>query len=77
MFNILNTTANLRKYSPLVCKFLDLLSSLFHGIQRRCQGSSYLLEKMELRDRQFPPFGFRIAFPICQPALIRIRSGKD
>ncbi len=77
MFGLLNTTTDLRKYSPLVCKFLDLLSSLFHGLQRRCRGSSYLLEKTGLRDGEFPAFGFGIALTLRQPVLMRIRSGKD
>jgi hypothetical protein len=77
MFILLNTTTDPRKYSPLVCKILDWMSSLFHGMQRLCGDSSYLLETMGLRDGQFPPFGFRIAFPILQPVLLRIRSGRD
>jgi hypothetical protein len=77
MFSLLNTVTKLRKYSPLVCKILDWMSSLFHGFQRLCRGFSYLVETMGLRDGQFPRFGFRIAFRIWQPGLIQIRGGKD
>lgn len=77
MFNILNKKPNLRKYSPLVCKFLDWMSSLFHESHWRSQGASYLLDKMELRDCKIPPFGFGIAFAIRQPGLIRIGNGRD
>ncbi len=77
MFSLLNTVTKLRKYSPLVCKILDGMYFLFHGVQRLCRGFSYLIETMGLRGGQFPPFGFRIAFRIWQPGLIQIRSGKD
>jgi hypothetical protein len=30
MFNMLNMLRRLRKYSPLVCKFLDLVTGIFH-----------------------------------------------
>jgi len=47
MFNILNTVAKLRNYSPLVCKFLDNVTKLFHAADcygRRC----YLLNSLAL-----------------------------
>ena len=77
MFNILNILVKLRNYSPLVCKFLDGVSAFPLGIPRFCGELFYLLEGMGFRNCRFPLFGFRIALPIGQPALLRIRSGKD
>jgi hypothetical protein len=77
MFNMMNRWMEEGNNSPMVCKFLDSLSAFFHEIPRLGGSSSYLLERMDLRDDQSPRFGFRIAFPIWQPALIRLRAGKD
>ncbi len=61
----------------MVCKFLDSVFVFLHGMQLRSGSFSYLLERMDLRNCAFPLVGLRIAFSIWQPALIRIRSGKD
>jgi hypothetical protein len=77
MFNMLNSSIRKGKNSPLVCKFADSVSAFFHGIDGLCGSRSYLLERMDLRDCLFPYFGFRIALPMGQPALLRFRGGKD
>jgi len=77
MFNMLNRLPGKGKNPPMVCKFLDGVSAFPLGIPRFCGKLFYLLEGMGFRNCRFPLFGFRIALPIGQPALLRIRSGKD
>jgi hypothetical protein len=77
MFHILNTHSGKGKNPPMVCKILDWVSSFRHGIPKLRGRLFYVLEGMGFRNCQFPLFGFRIAFVIWQPALLRIRSGKD
>ena len=61
----------------MLCKFLFRMSAFPHGLLFLLQRPSYLLERMDFRDCLFLAFGFRIALPIGQPALLRIRGGKD
>jgi hypothetical protein len=77
MFNTLNTWIQEGTNPPMVCKFLDSLSAFSHGNQELCKSPCYLLERMDLRACLFATFGFRIAFPIGEPGLNRIRRGKD
>ena len=77
MFNMLNKEIRGGKNSPMVCKFSDSVSAFSRGIDGLCRSRSYLLERMDFRDCLFLAFGFRIALPIGQPALLRIRGGKD
>ena len=75
MFNILNTTAILRNYPPLVCKFLDKLTAFFHArltVARRC---SYLLEQLGFRNSSAAAIGLPIALPF-QAAHVHFRKGK-
>jgi len=75
MFNILNSLPPLRKYSPLVCKFLDILTGILHtrsAVVRRC---SYVLEQLVFRNRTSAAIGLPIALRL-QPALVRARKGK-
>jgi hypothetical protein len=77
MFNMLNIRIREGKKSPVVRKFLDSVSALRHCLVLLLLGPSYLLERMDLRNGEFSPVGLRIAFTICRPVFIRIRSGKD
>jgi hypothetical protein len=76
MFNTLNTMATRGKKPPLVCKFLDSLSGVFHGVRPCFGGVLYVLEGRELRGIIFAGVGLRIAFSVVEPVLIRIPSGK-
>ncbi len=76
MFSVLNTTAILRNYPPLVCKFLDKLTAFPHAgltIARRC---SYLLEHPGFRNLTAAAIGLPIALPL-QAAHSHFRKGKD
>ena len=77
MFNMLNKRTGKGKNSPMVCKFLSWMPAFPHGLLILLQRPCYLLERMDFRNGAFLPVGLRIAFPICQPAFARIRSGKD
>jgi hypothetical protein len=73
MFNILNILPRLRKYSPLVCKFLDIVTGIFHvGLvaTRRC---SYLSELLGFRNTAGAAIGLAIALPSVRPAFTRFR----
>lgn len=61
----------------MVCKILDGLSELSHGVRDGFGTRHYLLEGKQLRNRVFKEVGLRIAFLVRQPVLIRIRSRKD
>jgi len=74
MFNILNSVAKLRNYSPLVCKFLDNVTKLFHACRLAAGRRSYLLEQLGLRNDGLEAIGLSIALSI-QPALIHF--GKE
>jgi hypothetical protein len=77
MFNMLNRWIPKGKNSPMVCKFSDCMPAFFHGSDGLRGSRFYLHEQMDFRDYLFLPFGFRIALPIGQPALLRFRGGKD
>jgi hypothetical protein len=77
MFNMLNRWISKGKKSPMVCKFLDSVSTFLDGIRRQYGSVSYLIERVDLKKHALSPVGLRIAFPIWGPAFIRIRSGKD
>jgi len=77
MFNMLNTWFEKGKNSPMVCKFLSKMSAIRHSFALVLQPRSYLLERLELRSREFQPVGLRIAFPIGRPVFSRIHGGKD
>jgi hypothetical protein len=76
VFNILNKRTRRGKKPPMVCKFIDSLSELSHGLTCWFEGSFYLLEGRELRNRVFAGVGLRIAFLVAQPVLIRIPRRK-
>ena len=76
MFNILNTPPRQRKYSPLVCKFLDIVTGIFRVCliaKRRC---SYLSELLGFRNTAGATIGLPIALPSVRPAFTRFRLGK-
>ena len=75
MFNILNSVAKLRNYSPLVCKFLDNVTKLFHDRRLATGCRSYLLEQLGLRNDGLEAIGLPIALSI-QPALIHLGKGR-
>ncbi len=64
MFNILNSVAKLRNYSPLVCKFLDNVAKLFHACRAAARRRSYLLEQLGLRNDGLEAIGLPIALSI-------------
>ena len=74
MFNILNIMVKLRNYSPLVCKFLDNVTKLFHACPAAGERRSYLLEQLGLRNDGLEAIGLPIALSI-RPALIHF--GKE
>jgi hypothetical protein len=76
VFNILNKRTRRGKKPPMVCKFLDSLSELSHGLTIWLEGPFYLHEGRELRSKVFADVGLRIALLVAQPVLIRIRSRK-
>jgi hypothetical protein len=75
MFSMLNTLPRRRKYSPLVCKFLDNVIQFFHACPAAGRRRPYLLEQLSLRDYVVAAIGLRIALTL-QPALIHSRKGK-
>ena len=77
MFNMLNRLIWEGKKSPMVCKFLDSVSTFLYEIHWQYGSVFYLIEHVDLKKHPSPPVGLRIAFPIWRPAFIRIRSGKD
>jgi hypothetical protein len=77
MFNMLNTWFEKGKNSPMVCKFLSKMSAIRHSFALVLPPRSYLLERVDLRNRGFQPVGLRIAFPIRPPVFRRIHGGKD
>jgi hypothetical protein len=77
MFNMLNNEIREGKNSPMVCKLLDWVSAFRHCLLPLLGRPSYLLERMDLRDGAFLPVGLRIAFCICGPTFVRIRTGRD
>jgi hypothetical protein len=76
MFSILNTTAILRNYPPLVCKFLDKLTAFFHARLPIARRYSYLLEQPGFRNLSAAAIGLPIALPL-RAAKIHYRKGKD
>src|SRR5258706_12687026 len=75
MFNILNSMAKLRNYSPLVCKFLGNVTKLFHDRRLATGCRSYLLEQLGLRNDGLEAIGLPIALSI-EPALIHFAKGR-
>jgi hypothetical protein len=75
MFSLLNIAANLRKYSPLVCKFLDIVTGISHARLAAPRRRSYLVERLSLRNYAFAAIGLPIALR-TRPALIYFREGK-
>jgi hypothetical protein len=75
MFNVLNSGAKLRNYSPLVCKFLDNVTKFFHACRLAGGHRSYLLEQLGLRNDGPEAIGLPIA--LCtQPALMHFGKGR-
>jgi hypothetical protein len=77
VFSLLNSQTVAGKNPARMCKILDSLSLFSHGIWRRFLRPFYLLEGLRLRSMLSPRVGYGIAFFLRQPALLRIRSGKD
>ena len=75
MFNMLNSVAKQRNYSPLVCKFLDNVTKLFHACRLAAGRCSYLLEPLGVRNDGLGTIGLPIALSI-QPALIHFGKGR-
>jgi hypothetical protein len=75
MFNILNSGRKQRNYSPLVCKFIDNVTKLFHACRLAAGCRSYLLEPLGLRNDGLEAIGLPIALSI-QPALIHFGKGR-
>ncbi len=75
MFNMLNTLPELRKYSPLVCKFLDIVTGIFHACLAPARHCSYVLEQLGFRNHTTAAIGLPIALPL-RPALVHARKGK-
>ncbi len=76
MFNILNALPRLRKYSPLVCKFLDIVTGIFHACVDVARCGSYLLEQLGFRNHAFAAIGLPIALPSRRPTFACFREGK-
>jgi len=76
VFNILNNVPRVRKYSPLVCKFLDKVTGFFHACLAAPRRSAYLLEGLGLRNHTLATIGLPIALTSLQPAPIHISKGK-
>jgi hypothetical protein len=73
MFNMLNMLRRLRKYSPLVCKFLDLVTGILHVCLVATRRCSYLSELLGFRDTAGAAIGLPIALPSVRPAFTRFR----
>ena len=76
MFRILNNVPRVRKYSPLLCKFLDKVTGFFHACLAAPRRSAYLLEGLGLRNHTLATIGLPIALTSLQLALIHISKGK-
>jgi hypothetical protein len=76
MFNMLNSRAKSRKFSPLMCKFLATVSLFPRSLLALSQVFSYLLESMRLRTVVLESIGLRIATSLRRPAFAHIRTGK-
>jgi hypothetical protein len=76
MFNMLNNATSLRNYPPLVCKFLDNMTALFHARLRAAPRCSYLIERLGFRSPSAAAIGLPIALPL-QAAHIHFRKGKE
>ena len=75
MFNILNNSTDLRKYSPLVCKFIVNVTEFCHASLAAPRRSAYLLEGLGFRNRTRAAIGLSIALSI-QAALIHFGKGR-
>jgi len=76
-FNRLNMLSKNGKQPAMLCKFLDRLSKLSHGLRGRLLSTLYVIERRGFARALSAPLGLPIAFSIHQPALIRVRTGKD
>lgn len=77
MFSLLNDRFRTGKQRARMCKFLFSLPHFFHDLWQSFSACPYLDEYARFRNRHLAPVGYRIAFLIRQPVLLRIRSGKD
>jgi len=77
MFNRLNRPAKSGKQAAMLCKILDRLSKLSHGLRGRFMSTFYVIERRGFGSALSAALGLRIAFSILQPSLIRVRTGKD
>ena len=75
MFNTLNSVAKLRKYSPQVCKFLDIVTGISHARLAAAQRGSHLLERLGFRNQVLGTIGLPIAVPSLRPAFAQF-GGK-
>jgi len=75
MFNTLNSVAKLRKYSPQVCKFLDIVTGISHARLAAAQRGSHLLERLGFRNTAGAAIGLPIALPSFRPAFAQF-GGK-
>ena len=75
MFNILNSVAKLRKYSPQVCKFLDNLTGISHARLPAVRHRSYVLEQLGFRNSALTAIGLPIALSSFRPAFAQF-GGK-
>lgn len=76
MFNRMNSTAESRKFSPLMCKILATVSLFPRSLFASLQPPSYLLESMRLRIGVLETIGLRIATSLRRPTFAPIRTGK-
>jgi hypothetical protein len=77
MFSLLNKRFGAGNHLARLCKFLNSLPQFFHSIWRRFPESSYLIESEHFRKGDSAGIGLPIALLVRQPALHRIRSGKE
>ena len=75
MFNLLNSVAKLRKYSPWMCKFLDIMTGIFHACLIATRRCSYLSERLGFRNQVLGTIGLPIAVPSLRPAFAQF-GGK-
>jgi len=76
MFNMLNSRAELRKFSAWMCKLLATVSQFPRSLLALPQAFSYLLERIRLRIAVLESIGLRIATFLHRPVFAHIRTGK-
>lgn len=77
MFILLNSDSADGKIPARMCKILDSLSPIFHGLWTCLSRTPYPVEGERVRNKHSAAVGLSIALLIRQPALLRIRSRKD